>query len=552
MRTSALRALSLLVLVACDPPTQPDVAMRDATIADSADAHPVMDAAPDAMSADVTAIDSGPDAADVMEDSGPRYTIPAATSVLVGIIGTGQSLSVGATSNPAVSTRQPYQNVRLRDTGAPPLYDGVGDVLSLAPLVEPVRSDVSGGGQLYPNNIAGETPHSGMANELSHFAITRAGIEFATAHSVVGESGRPMAFIRRGGLGRAYAAGLYEATALTRLARAEGRRFEVGAVVLTHGESDTASATYESELRELVDAYRMDLGPITGQRSMVPLILSQQGSFPGAAGRSLSTQAQWRASVDHAGLILCSGPKYQMEYSTDHVHLTAAGSRALGVKYAQVYAQTLFEGRPWRPLEPIDVRRNGTDIEVQFFVPSPPLAWESSIPAPHTTAGTQTLWSAGRGFELEQNGAAVGIRAVAIRGDVVVITPMTALAAGAFTVRYAMTQDVAGYMAGTAFARAGQLRDSDAYAGYDRATVMATATMGSNMVRLVSGSLNGHGVRALVHGEGLGRSGSVVTSIGPGGTLVLAEPWMGATGTSALGVQSDQRNYAVQFEWNVR
>ncbi|MFO0557819.1 MAG: sialate O-acetylesterase [Polyangiales bacterium] len=557
MRPLVLRALPLLALIACDSPEQTDGARRDATAADRDDARSVTDSAidaspsPDVASADIVATDSAPDAQDAGVESGPRYAIPLSTNVLVGVIGTGQSLSVGATSTPAVSTRQPYQNVRLRDTGAPPLYDGVGDVLSLAPLIEPVRGDVAGGGQLYPNNVAGETPHSGMANELSYFARSRAGVEFATAHSVVGESGRPMTYIRRGGIGRAYAASMYEITALTRLARSEGRRFEVGAIVLTHGESDAASATYESDLRALIDAYRMDIAPITGQRAEVPLIVSQQGSFPGAPGRALSTQAQWRASVDHAGLILCSGPKYQMEYSADHVHLTAAGSRALGVKYAQVFAQTVFEGRRWRPLEPVDVRRNGAAIEVQFYVPSPPLAWESSIPAPHSTPATQTLWSAGRGFELEQNGAAVGIRSVEIRGDTVVITPASPLTVGGFTVRYAMTQDVAGYAAGTAVGRAGQLRDSDPYVGFDRARVMAMVTAGSNTVRVVSGSLEGHGARALVRAEGLGREGAVVTAASAA-TLVLSTPWAGASGVATLEVQSDQRNYAVQFEWEVR
>jgi hypothetical protein len=555
----------LVALVGCEAPAIRDASLRDGSLA--SDARDADDARADrgrsvipdgALDGDLTSdggeppSDGATDATmDSTRDPGPRVTIPPASDVLVGFVGTGQSLSVGSTSNPALSTRPLDSNVRLRDTGTLPRYDGVGDELSLVPLIEPVRNDVPAMGGMYPNNIAGETPHAGLANALSHFARTRHGVEFASAHSVVGEGGRPMAYLVRGGLGRAYAASLYETRAITGLARAEGRRYEVGAVVLTHGESDAMSVTYEGELLALIDAYRADLPRITGQRTEPVLILSQQGSFPGAAGRGVSTLAQWRASVVHRGLILCSGPKYQLEYSGDGIHLSAAGSRALGVKYAQVYAQTAFEGRTWRPLEPVAVQRRANTVEVRFFVPVPPLAWETSIPAPHSTPGTLTAWSAGRGFELEQNGAVVGIRAVDLREDTVIITPSTPLAEGAFTVRYAMTQDVNGYTAGAFLARAGQLRDSDPFAGFDRVRVTAEVTVGASTARITAGSLDGHGVRALVHGAGLG-TGAVVTAVGAGNTLSLSRPWTDPSGTVELSVQSDQRNYAVQFEWIVR
>jgi hypothetical protein len=557
------RFAPIALLVACDAPVATDAGRDDVrTRTDAAPLDALDSAAPDVGALDVAADAPVEDAAldvvvsDVLSDTGvdarPPLRIPHSASVLVGIIGTGQSLSVGATSTPALTTRQRYENVRLRDMGTPPLYDGVGDRLSLVPLVEPVRSDVSGGTQLYPNNIAGETPHGAMAHELSFDALRRAGVQFATAHIVVGESGRPMDFIRRGGTGRAYASSIYETTAIATLARNEARRFEVGAVILTHGESDWNNSNYATAVRALADAYRMDIPSITMQRSEIPLIHSQQGTFPGQVGRGQSTLLQWQASVENRGVVILSGPKYQLEYSADRIHLTAAGSRSLGIAYARAYAQTMFEGRPWRPLEPVAARRVGADVEVEFHVPSPPLAWEESIPQPHTTThptsgAPPTIWARGRGFELEQAGRAITIQSVSIRGNFVVISPATPLSPGDFSVRYAMTQDAPGYTGGTPWARAGQLRDSDPYVGHDRVTVMAAVTERSNVLRVTSGSLDGHATRALVRGAGLPPSGAVVTAA-TGAMLTLASPWSGPSGTVPIEVQSDQRNYAVHFE----
>jgi len=61
----------------------------------------------------------------------------------VGIIGTGQSLSVGTT--PILSTTQPYNNLKL-DLGnlrVPP-YDANSSELKLVPLTEPIRSLATG------------------------------------------------------------------------------------------------------------------------------------------------------------------------------------------------------------------------------------------------------------------------------------------------------------------------------------------------------------------------------------------------------------------------
>ena len=78
--------------------------------------------------------------------------------------------------------------------------------------------------------------------------------DYVTVHTVVGESGQGMVALKKqtgsttGTMGRAYAATLFEAAAIARLARAGGKSYGVGVVVMTHGETDSGSSTSNSVL----------------------------------------------------------------------------------------------------------------------------------------------------------------------------------------------------------------------------------------------------------------------------------------------------------------
>jgi hypothetical protein len=528
---------------ALDAADAPDVA------ADTVDAPAAMDARD--ATPDVTA-DAPPDAprdvaTEAISDAGVRPT-----RAWIGVVGTGQSLSVGAIATRPIHTTQPYNNRVLRDTGSVPLYDGMGDVLSLGPLVEPIRPRYATppypAGPLYPNNIYGETPHSAMANDLTARVRAALGEDYVTVHSVVGESGQSITRIERNGTGRAFAASLYEARAVTALARTAGVPFAYRAVIVTHGETDTARATYGAELYRLRTDYDRELRAITGQSERVVMLVSQQASFPNTMGtRSISTQAQWRIGVDHPGEVVCIGPKYQYAYA-DAVHFDAYGYARLGIKYAQVFYEVVVRGNAWRPLQPRAARRAGAVITVDMDVPVAPLAWDTSITAPHQSAYTE--WAMGRGFEVEDSTGRLRITNIQIMGTSVAITLAAAPRGTGLMVRYAMTQDVAGYAGGPTTGRRGQLRDSDPYVGSDRAVIRARVTRGSAMVTgVAANAFAARGVRDLVEGTGL--MGETMVTARADGAVTLSRPWMGATGEAELTFRSDQRNYCVQFEMPV-
>jgi len=384
----------------------------------------------------------------------------------VGVVGTGQSLSVGTT--PITSTKQPYHNLKLSlGSVVVPPWDPTNTAFKMVPLTEPIRALETGYPSPYPGNIYGETPHSAMANEITSLVKKAApDRDYVTVHTVVGESGQGIIALNKqagdttGDTGRAYAATLFEAGAITRLAKTAGKTYGIGVIVMTHGETDSGSSTYEDDLIQLRTEYNTDLPPITGQTQKIPMFLSQQFGYPQTAGQQpVANQVEWRLGVDHAGDFVCTGPKYQYPGFGDGVHLSAVGYQLLGEKTGQVFFERMLQAHDWQPLQPTSASRSGRVITVHFHVPVPPLDWDDTLDPP-------LAWANGRGFEVNAGATKVEISSVAISGDDVQITCASDLPAGSgIVVGYAMTSGGTQLTVASKAYRWGQLRDSDPFVG---------------------------------------------------------------------------------------
>jgi hypothetical protein len=392
-----------------------------------------------------------------------------------GVVGTGQSLSVGepgsARNTPAGVarlTRQPFHNLKLATGALPWPIDSSDPTLTMVPLTEPIGRLAPAYPSSWPENMAfnGETPHSAMANQVTTLVSAAGGQDFVGVHGAVGENGQCLSFLVKGARqvgvnGRAYEATLIETRAITRLARAAGKNYGVAAITVTHGECDAANGEYADQLFALYTDYASDLPAISGQTQPPLMIVSQQNS---TNDRSPSTLAAWRLGIDHPDRVVCSGPKYQYPYTSDAVHLLVEGYEALGEKYGQVYYERVILGNGWRPLQPTSFERTGRIITVHFHVPVPPLIWETTFQLPHQTSLTE--WSAGRGFELRNGANRIAISTVEIVGDAVRITAGADLPATGVTIGYALTGDPTPMT--TPFpgvVRWGALRDSDPFVG---------------------------------------------------------------------------------------
>jgi lysophospholipase L1-like esterase len=392
----------------------------------------------------------------------------------IGIVGTGQSLSVGTL--PVSSTTQPHGHLKLSlgpsgQLTVPP-WNPDAPELSMVPLVEPIRPLTTAYPSPYPENIVGETGHAAMAREITRLGRA-AGVDPVTVHTVVGENGQGIAELEKharattGITGRAYAALLFEVAAITRLARAAGKTYGVAVIVLTHGETDSASPTYGRDLvRLLADANR-DLASITGQTRKIPMYVWQQHALPNGPDtvgeRSLSTQTQWELGRTHRGDFVCVGPHYQMRGHDSHdgVHLSATGYQMLGEKVGALFQEREVLGNDWQPLQPVDVARSGArTVVVRFHVPVGPLAWDTTF-----DPAALEPWARARGFELFTEQARVPIEAVAIADDAVHITAVADLPQRDLRVGYAAANQGVQLATASHAVRWGQLRDSDPFVG---------------------------------------------------------------------------------------
>jgi hypothetical protein len=402
-----------------------------------------------------------------------------------GIVGTGQSLSVGA--QPSTSTTQPYHNLKLslgsQGNSIMPPFDPNVAGLSMVPLVEPIRPLATTFPSAYPANLYGETPHTAMADQITFLVMAAtSSADYVTVHTVVGESGQGIVELRKNpqppnppvtapmSVGRAYAATLFEASAITRLARAAGKTYGIAVIVMTHGETDSGSSTYRNDLIQLLSDYNADLSTITGQTQRIPMYISQQHAFPNGAGsagqRPAVNNTEWQLGVDRKGDFVCTGPKYQYPANpnNDGVHLSAAGYQILGEKVGQVVYERAVLGHDWQPLQPTTAERSGRVVTVHFHVPVPPLNWDQALDPP-SPAALNGVWANGRGFELRAGGTNLTISSVAVAGDTVQITAGSDLPASGLVVGYALTSQGVQMSAGSKAVRWGQLRDSDPFVG---------------------------------------------------------------------------------------
>lgn len=334
----------------------------------------------------------------------------------VGIVGTGQSLSVGGTGLPIRTGIQTFGNLKFDSKDLAWPIDPNDPKLALAPLTEPVGRRSPGYPSAWPENIDGETYHTSAADEISSLVQDRFNQSYITVHEEVGESGQGMVRIRKNSIhqgltGRSYEAAMIQTKAIARLAHEAGKTYGVGAIFMTHGETDTGNKDYESELAQLWSDYNHDLKAITGQKQDVTMIVSQHNRL---GERSPSTIAQWKVGDDYPKTIVCSGPKYQYPYALDALHLTAEGYRQLGEKYGEVYFERVVLGHPWKPLEPIWVTHQKQTITIHFHVPKGPLVWDTTLGEPHPTSKE---WANGKGFEVTDSaGKFVRIRFAVLKG----------------------------------------------------------------------------------------------------------------------------------------
>jgi hypothetical protein len=342
------------------------------------------------------------------------------------VLGTGQSLSVGAVGSPALSTMQPFANLMFSKGVIP---GGTG-LTAFAPLVE----------------AGTETHSSGFANNACK------GKDHAILISAHGIGGTAYAGLKKGTT--AFANGIAQVKAAKALADMMKRTYVVRGVTNVHGESDHVSGNkmYAENLAEWQADYATDVTAITGQTLPIPMFHTQMSSWTKyGQATSVIPQAQLDASRKSAGKLVLVGPKYTALYVSDGVHLSNLGYRLMGEYYAKAYRRVVLDGGTWTPLQPKSIARAGVTITLDLDVPVPPLVLDTTLV---TDPGSY-------GFEVVDDGKPAKIMSVALAGPTSVKITLAAMPTGkSMRLRYAYT-GIAGASGGAKTGPRGNLRDSD-------------------------------------------------------------------------------------------
>jgi hypothetical protein len=449
-------------------------------------------------------VDAPVDASD--EDAGPPPGPLSPTYVdydINHVLWTGQSNSVANGANPPLTSAQPFTNVMF-DTGVMPMTacDGNGCTVyqtpnQLVPLVE--------GDRFF--TYAVETLSAGAANEIAFLAAQKfefgARPGYPTKHDVLvtghGRSGNTYWCLRKGGcpynqdpprnknspfaqgtvLANGPQVGHGEVTDALALATAAGKTYAVRAVVAVHGESDhyayinnggnhpefplTGTDGTPNKIKDYTDAlvewqedYQAGIQAITGQAHPVPLFISGISGWTTTRESPIPTM-QLAAHVRAHGKVVLVTPGYIFDVRNDCLHYSNHGQRRLGEYFAKVYARVVFGGETWEPVRPKTITRAGNVIDVRFYVPNPPLVFDT----------TRVVATPNMGFDFWDNGALATIANVALVGPDTVRITLAANPSGVnMRLKYAQNQPPTGTGCigpGIQYARgaAGNLRDSD-------------------------------------------------------------------------------------------
>ncbi|ROH88671.1 hypothetical protein ED208_12695 [Stagnimonas aquatica] len=346
-------------------------------------------------------------------------------------IGTGQSLSVGATAQPAISLTQPYANITF---GSGPKSSKAGSTgnnnspgtSSVKPLVEDNLAADGGSNR-------GETYCSGLANSAcDYYAIENGGdpTSLVVFASTAGHGGYRLDELDFG----ASWSQVWKDHVQQFAARCAGlgKVGRIQAIPYVQGEADSAApgnyaAYYNRLLAFQADAEAYVQAQVNLDTRRVPFILYQTGSSTITNDGDV-VQAQLQLCIDYPDRFRLAGPIYQMP-RTDGTHLSAAGYRWMGRQFGRDFKHLVVDRVRSQFIRPVSATIRGAVVLVRFDSLYPLILDHGAL--------ASTLNS---GFQVRADGSAVAINSVRVVDGRTVRIELSATPSGsaALQVRYAL------------------------------------------------------------------------------------------------------------------
>jgi len=349
----------------------------------------------------------------------------------------GQSLSIGVSGSPAITTAQEQNNVTF-DSG----------LTAYIPLVEPA----------YGGEPDTETLCAGSSNAINTLIKNENGTSYKNQSykllaSCAGEGGYSISGLEKGGI--IYPRITDQITAGKSIANAANESYSLQAVDWVQGESDynagTSRAVYESALSGLLADIDADAKAITSQDDDVKMLTYQTASHI-ARGETYPTIALAQLdAIKNNPNIYGACPSYIFQYVGDNVHMTNNSYRLMGLYFGLAYKRAVIDKANPDVVRPISIKTDENRIYLKFNVPVKPLKFDITQVTKNTNYGFTVLDN----LDTEVTQAA---EPVIINNDTVKLTLNTNAVAG-MKIQYAFYGTGSGETGSFDGAR-GNLRDS--------------------------------------------------------------------------------------------
>lgn len=254
------------------------------------------------------------------------------------------------------------------------------------------------------------------------------------------------------------------------IAEAQSLSYVVPAMVLEHGQFDSANgmskADYKSKVLKLFSNFTTDF---CANQDAPSFFITQVG---GAYGNETHEVAM-------AQLELCKENSNIYGVCPDYFvvdkggHLTSNGARWLDCVIAKVMFRVLVLGEGWQPLHCIDMQIKDDKALLSYHVPCPPLQFK----IPFTS--TEQLAIPNQGFVAEDENGSLSISSVEIIADTLIEIKFARKIVGSLTVYYARKSNLYG---------AGCLCDSDPFVSTEKYIYIENSGMSAseNIASLVN------------------------------------------------------------------
>lgn len=266
----------------------------------------------------------------------PAPAVPITARLMASLSGQSNS-SPGSGGAPALSTTQPYDNLRRSGTTAIALVETTVETLASG-FANQLTAFEPGRGVIMDGWGVGSTAYSGLAQGTGPY---NAGILGLTQARTGVAAARPL------------------------------ESFEHGCLLWIHGETDevnnVSAATYRGFMETLQANWQTDARAALSTSRNIPLIMTQHACHSRLV-RAFAARVpagQEEAARFNAQIIL-SHPTYHIPYNAIDIHYSNAGHRRNGEYLAKVVRRVVTAGGTWTPLRPLAITATNNVIVVTF------------------------------------------------------------------------------------------------------------------------------------------------------------------------------------------